>query len=73
LLAKIPATKTEENERELGELSENVQLEDLYKDFKKQMVEKMKKEKSKDETFEKKLKNINLLENDIYAAFVALR
>lgn len=73
LLTKIPAKKTEENKRELGELSEDVQLEDLYKDFKKNMIEKIKKEKNEDKTFEEQLKSINLLDNDIYATFTALR
>lgn len=64
MLSSIPANKTEENKRELGELSEKVQLEDLYKDMKKGMVDK---------EFADKLKNINLLDNDIYAAFEAIR
>ncbi len=64
MLSSIPATKTEEDKRELGELSEKVQLEDLYKEMKKNMVDK---------NFADKLKSINLLDNDIYTAFEAIR
>ncbi len=37
------------------------------------MIEKIKKEKNEDKTFEEQLKSINLLDNDIYATFTALR
>lgn len=41
-----------------------MQLEDLYKDIKRDMISK---------ELETKMKNIDLLDNDIYGAFVALR
>lgn len=62
LISRFPASKNEKNERKLGKLSETVNPEDLYKDLKKELFVKGMKEK---------LQNINILDNDIYAAFTA--
>lgn len=63
LITSIPVQKTNENLWKLEKLSENVQLDDLYKDLKKNSMEK---------DHETEWKKINLLDNDIYAAFIAL-
>jgi len=59
LITKIPATKTEENEWKLETLSQDVHIEDLYKDITK---------KTKMD-----FRNINIFENDIFEAFSELR
>lgn len=59
LITEIPATKTDKNEWKLEALSQDVQIEDLYKDITKKI----------DTDFG----NINILENDIFGAFSTLR
>ncbi len=64
LVSSIPATKTEKNEWKLGELNEDVKTEELFKDIKRTTIDK---------TMTEILANSNLLENDLYTAFDALR
>ena len=64
MLSSIPASKTEENKRKLGTLAEDVTTDNLYKYIKKTMMDK---------TMPSRLKNINILDQDISAAFAALR
>lgn len=59
LITEIPATKTEENEWKLETLSQDVQIEDLYKDL-------TKKAKTN-------FRDLNILENDVFGAFSELR
>ena len=63
LLTEIPANKTEKNERNLEERKEDVKLDDLFKYLKTNM----------DKALRGRIKNINILENDMYGAFVDLR
>ncbi len=60
LITSIPATKTEKNEWKLWTLTEDVNTNDLYKEMIKTIANK---------SITEKLKNINLLDNDLYTAF----
>ncbi|MEI7919875.1 MAG: hypothetical protein WCH65_07055 [bacterium] len=63
LLSSIPASKTDKNEWKLGTLSENVQADQLYKYTKDKMMDK---------TVPERLRELNLLDQDLANAFGGL-